>query len=113
MCPIHVFRCYRSALRFDKENTQILRDLSLLQVQMRDLKGYKVTRHSLLLVRPQQRQSWLGYAISLHLLGHGDEALKVLTAYGNFVICLDQLSRISPLHATALAPRDVLKCPCI
>lgn len=74
-------KCYRSALRFDKENTQILRDLSLLQVQMRDLKGYKITRHSLLLVRPQQRQSWLGYAISLHLLGHGDEALKVITAY--------------------------------
>ncbi len=32
----------RNALRWDPENIQILRDLSLLQIQMRDLDGYKV-----------------------------------------------------------------------
>jgi len=74
-------KCYRSALRYDKENTQILRDLSLLQVQMRDLEGYKLTRHQLLTIRPTQRASWLGYAISLQLLGQHDEALKVTKAY--------------------------------
>jgi tetratricopeptide (TPR) repeat protein len=35
-------KCYRNALKWDPENIQILRDLSLLQVQMRDLEGYKV-----------------------------------------------------------------------
>ena len=35
-------KCYRNALKFDPENIQILRDLSLLQIQMRDLEGYKV-----------------------------------------------------------------------
>lgn len=35
-------KCYRNALKWEKENIQILRDLSLLQIQMRDLEGYKV-----------------------------------------------------------------------
>lgn len=36
-------KCYRNALKWDKDNLQILRDLSLLQIQMRDLEGYKVS----------------------------------------------------------------------
>lgn len=35
-------KCYRNALKLDKDNLQILRDLSLLQIQMRDLEGYRV-----------------------------------------------------------------------
>ena len=38
-------KCYRNALKWDKDNIQILRDLSLLQIQMRDLEGYKVGIH--------------------------------------------------------------------
>lgn len=37
-------KCYRNALKWEKENIQILRDLSLLQIQMRDLEGYKVSK---------------------------------------------------------------------
>jgi len=40
-------KAYRNALKFDKENMQILRDLSLLQIQMRDLEGYRVCAHLL------------------------------------------------------------------
>ncbi|XP_008592012.1 PREDICTED: N-alpha-acetyltransferase 16, NatA auxiliary subunit-like, partial [Galeopterus variegatus] len=35
-------KCYRNALKLDKNNLQILRDLSLLQIHMRDLEGYRV-----------------------------------------------------------------------
>jgi peptide alpha-N-acetyltransferase len=84
-CPVHSYlqssKCYRSALRYDKDNTQIMRDLSLLQVQMRDLEGYKETRHQLLISRPSQRASWLGYAIALHLKEEYADAAKVLTRY--------------------------------
>lgn len=38
-------KCYRNALKWEKENIQILRDLSLLQIQMRDLEGYKVSNN--------------------------------------------------------------------
>lgn len=40
-------KCYRNALKWDKDNVQILRDLSLLQIQMRDLEGYRVSDLSL------------------------------------------------------------------
>ena len=36
-------KCYRNALKWDKNNVQILRDLSLLQIQMRDLEGFRVS----------------------------------------------------------------------
>lgn len=36
-------KCYRNALKCEKDNIQILRDLSLLQIQMRDLEGYRVS----------------------------------------------------------------------
>ena len=39
---VEAIKSYRNALKWDSENIQILRDLSLLQIQMRDLEGYKV-----------------------------------------------------------------------
>lgn len=35
-------KAYKIALKYDKDSLQILRDLSLLQIQMRDLEGYRV-----------------------------------------------------------------------
>lgn len=42
-------KCYRNALRWEHDNIQIMRDLSLLQIQMRDLEGYRVSRSPLAL----------------------------------------------------------------
>ena len=36
-------KCYRNALKIDPENIEILRDLSLLQEQMRDFLGFVKT----------------------------------------------------------------------
>lgn len=74
-------KCYRNALKWDKDNIQILRDLSLLQIQMRDLEGYKETRYQLFNLRPTQRASWIGFAMSYHLLDDFDMALKVLEEF--------------------------------
>ncbi|XP_078602852.1 N-alpha-acetyltransferase 15, NatA auxiliary subunit-like isoform X2 [Branchiostoma floridae x Branchiostoma japonicum] len=74
-------KCYRNALKWDKDNLQILRDLSLLQIQMRDLEGYRDTRLQLLQLRPAQRASWIGYAIAYHLLKDYDMALKILEEF--------------------------------
>eukprot|EP00096_Caligus_rogercresseyi_P014098 TRINITY_DN662_c0_g1_i3.p1 TRINITY_DN662_c0_g1~~TRINITY_DN662_c0_g1_i3.p1 ORF type:complete len:893 (+),score=310.14 TRINITY_DN662_c0_g1_i3:149-2827(+) len=71
-------KCYRNALKCDKINIQILRDLSLLQIQMRDLEGYKETRFQIFSIRPAQRSSWIGFAMSYHLLEDYDMALKIL-----------------------------------
>jgi len=74
-------KCYRNALKWDKDNIQILRDLSLLQIQMRDLDGYKETRYQLFQLRPTQRASWIGFAMSYHLLDDFDMALKILEEF--------------------------------
>ncbi|KAK2165073.1 hypothetical protein LSH36_55g06042 [Paralvinella palmiformis] len=74
-------KCYRNALKWDKDNLQILRDLSLLQIQMRDLEGYRETRYQLLVLRPSQRASWIGYAMSYHLLKDHDMSLKILEEF--------------------------------
>ncbi|ELU08201.1 hypothetical protein CAPTEDRAFT_222736 [Capitella teleta] len=74
-------KAYRNALKWDKDNLQILRDLSLLQIQMRDMEGYKDTRYQLLVLRPAQRASWIGYAMAYHLLKDYDMAMQVLEEF--------------------------------
>ncbi|XP_073995748.1 N-alpha-acetyltransferase 15/16 [Rhodnius prolixus] len=74
-------KCYRNALKWDRDNIQILRDLSLLQIQMRDLEGYRDTRYQLFMLRPSQRVSWLSFAMAYHLLKDYEMALKILDCF--------------------------------
>ena len=88
-------KCYRNALKWDKDNIQILRDLSLLQIQMRDLEGYKETRHQLFSLRPTQRASWIGFAMSYHLLEDYEMALKILEEFSLRLLELQRVRRRS------------------
>ncbi|KJH48805.1 tetratricopeptide repeat protein [Dictyocaulus viviparus] len=74
-------KAYKRALFLDKDNMQILRDLSLLQIQMRDFEGYKESRYHLLRLRPTQRVSWIGYATAYHLLKDYEKALHILSEF--------------------------------
>ena len=74
-------KAYLNALRIDKDNQQILRDLALLQIQIRDYDGLEDTRRRLLTVRPNQRNSWIGFALSYHLLKNYSTAISVLDTY--------------------------------
>ncbi|KAI0727501.1 NMDA receptor-regulated protein 1-domain-containing protein [Fomitopsis betulina] len=74
-------KSYTQALRFDKENLNILRDSAHLQTQLRHYDGLVDTRHTLLRLRPTLRQSWIGLAVAYHLNGNLAEARKVLEQY--------------------------------
>lgn len=74
-------KAYKMALRFEPESQQILRDLALLQIQMRDYNGYVESRSRILQGRPQIRQNWTGLAVAYHLAGSYSEAENVLTKY--------------------------------
>lgn len=74
-------KCYRNALRWDKENLHILRDLSMLQVHMRDMEGYRDTRYILLQLKSGQQASWIGYGVALHLVKDYDMAFTVLEEF--------------------------------
>ncbi|KAG7377203.1 N-alpha-acetyltransferase 15, NatA auxiliary subunit [Phytophthora pseudosyringae] len=74
-------KCYRNAIRIDPENLQILRDLYLLQVQMRDLKGFAETRRTMLTLKPNNRNNWIGFAIAHHLVGNFQMAIDIIEKY--------------------------------
>jgi peptide alpha-N-acetyltransferase len=74
-------KCYRCALRIDPENIQILRDLSLLQAQMRELPGFVETRRQLLTLKPSHRNNWIGFAIAYHINNEPKMAANILDAY--------------------------------
>ncbi|XP_014913525.1 N-alpha-acetyltransferase 15, NatA auxiliary subunit isoform X2 [Poecilia latipinna] len=110
-------KCYRNALKWDKDNLQILRDLSLLQIQMRDLEGYRETRYQLLQLRPGQRASWIGYAVAYHLLEDFEMAAKIVEEfrktqqtspdkvdyeYSELLLYQNQILREAGLHKEAL-----------
>ncbi|KAK9808522.1 hypothetical protein WJX73_004343 [Symbiochloris irregularis] len=46
-------KCYKNALRIERDNLTILRDLALLQVQMRDTAGFLETRQQILKLKPE------------------------------------------------------------
>lgn len=74
-------KCYKNALRQDRDNLQILRDLAQLQVQMRDLAGFVDTRYTLLQLKPANRAHWIAFAIAHHLEKNYEVAVQVLDAY--------------------------------
>ncbi|KAI8463620.1 MAG: N-terminal acetyltransferase A, auxiliary subunit [Monoraphidium minutum] len=74
-------KCYLNALRIDKENQQILRDLAMLQIQMRDIPGFVETRHKLLQQKPSARANWIAFAVGHHLDGNHELAAQIMGAY--------------------------------
>ncbi|XP_028756144.1 N-terminal acetyltransferase A complex auxiliary subunit NAA15 [Neltuma alba] len=74
-------KCYRNALKIDPDNIEILRDLSLLQAQMRDLSGFVETRQQLLTLKPNHRMNWIGFAVAHDLNSNASKAVEILEAY--------------------------------
>jgi len=59
----------------------LLRDSAQLQTQLRHFELLVDTRHTILRLRPNQRQNWIGLAVAHHLNGNLAEAKKVLEHY--------------------------------
>lgn len=74
-------KAYKQALRIDPENIQILRDLSFLQIQMRDLEGFVSSRNELLNLKSNLKINWMAFALSRHLVGDLDGAITVIDTY--------------------------------
>lgn len=74
-------RAYIQALKLDPKNLQVLRDLSVLQMHIRDLDGCLETRNKLLTERPNQKASWVGYTVVQHLRGNLETAATVIREF--------------------------------
>lgn len=74
-------KAYKNALRMDPKNLQILRDLSMLQIHLRDVEGFAVTRNTLLTLKPNAKINWLAFALARHMTGDLQGAIKVIDIY--------------------------------
>eukprot|EP00879_Flechtneria_rotunda_P033382 GHRR01036968.1.p1 GENE.GHRR01036968.1~~GHRR01036968.1.p1 ORF type:complete len:183 (+),score=37.76 GHRR01036968.1:1140-1688(+) len=83
---LEAIKCYMNALRIDRDNAQILRDLAMLQIQMRDIPGFVDTRYRLLQLRSNNRNNWISFAIAHHLDGNYELAVQILTAYESTLV---------------------------
>jgi tetratricopeptide (TPR) repeat protein len=74
-------KAYKFALRIEPGSLNILRDLALLQCQIRDYDGYIESRRKMMQERPQLRQNWTALAVAYHLSGNLTEAENILKTY--------------------------------
>ncbi|KAF2632025.1 N-alpha-acetyltransferas-like protein 15 [Macroventuria anomochaeta] len=74
-------KAYKFALRIEPGSLNILRDLALLQCQIRDYDGYIESRRKMMQERPQLRQNWTALAVAFHLAGNLTEAENILKTY--------------------------------
>ncbi|KAL8712323.1 MAG: hypothetical protein Q9220_003474 [cf. Caloplaca sp. 1 TL-2023] len=81
-------KAYKFALRLEPDSQQILRDLALLQMQMRDYQGYIQSRRIILQTKSALRQNnstlrqnWTALAMAQHLAGDLYDAERTLTTF--------------------------------
>ncbi|KAK9371241.1 NMDA receptor-regulated protein 1-domain-containing protein [Lipomyces kononenkoae] len=74
-------KCYVHALKYAPDNTNILRDLSLLQCQMRNWEGLITSRKTILSQKPNVRQHWTGLALGYHMMKNYELAENILSKY--------------------------------
>ncbi|ORE13778.1 N-terminal acetyltransferase A, auxiliary subunit [Rhizopus microsporus] len=74
-------KCYANALKYNKNDPNILRDFAILQTQMRHYDALVETRTKLLESKPQNPQYWLGLAIAYQLVNKPEKAVKVLETF--------------------------------
>mgnify|MGYP005847324103 CR=1 FL=1 len=53
----------------------------MLQIQMRDLNGFQVTRQTLLTLKPNAKPNWLAFALARHMTGDLRGAVSVIDIY--------------------------------
>jgi tetratricopeptide (TPR) repeat protein len=57
---VEAIKCYRASLRL-RDAPLVQRDLAMLQIQTRDLKGYCETRKAIFTAQAQLRTNWVGF----------------------------------------------------
>ncbi|KAL4078146.1 NMDA receptor-regulated protein 1-domain-containing protein [Scleroderma yunnanense] len=78
-------KSYSQALRFDKDNFNIIRETSVLQTQTRAYESLVESRLHMLRLRPLVRTHWVGLAVAYQLSGNLEEANRVLEHFQSFL----------------------------
>lgn len=79
-------KCYLNAIRIDENCTNainILRDLSCLQIQMREMEPFIESRRKILIAKPSIPSSWVAYAVANYFGGLYDTSFDIISKYQN------------------------------
>ena len=60
-------RAYLNAIKYSEENDNILRDLSQLQIHLRDFQGYEESRNKMLMAKPSLISNWVNLAAASYV----------------------------------------------
>ncbi|KAI8060823.1 NMDA receptor-regulated protein 1-domain-containing protein [Gongronella butleri] len=74
-------KCYTQALKYNKNDVNIMRDFAILQTQLRQYDGVVEARSQLLQHRPTHPPYWIGLAVAYQMAGKPDKALTVLKSH--------------------------------
>ncbi|KAL2313145.1 N-terminal acetyltransferase A complex subunit nat1 [Schizosaccharomyces pombe] len=78
---VQAAKCYINAHKLEKNNSSLLRDLALLQSQLRQYKALADTRNALLQDNPGVRANWSALAVAQFLRGEYASAYKIVDAF--------------------------------
>lgn len=70
-------KAFKFAVKLDKDNNQILLQLSYLEVQTRDYEGFAESRRLLMVKNPTNITHWITYFVASYLQGNYTTALEV------------------------------------
>ncbi|KAJ3416121.1 N-alpha-acetyltransferase 16, NatA auxiliary subunit [Chytridiales sp. JEL 0842] len=81
---------YAQAMRFEKENLQIYRDYSMLQIQLRNYDAFVDASMQLILLKTGVKAYWIALAVSFHLVKNYKATLETLAIYEEmFMVQMD------------------------
>jgi len=111
---VEAVKSYSQALRLDPENHNILRDLAVLQIQVRQYSAYLESRWKLLKSNRRSRTAWLSLAMAYKLNNQSNAALEILNAMEDYEVIYEpeqtfERSESILFKASLLPPSDALQ----
>ena len=77
-------RAYLQALKLSTDSENILRDLSQLQIHLRDYEGYEQSRRKLVVAKPGLISNWVAFAGAAYVNRNYRGALDCVTSILRF-----------------------------
>ncbi|KAF7455839.1 tetratricopeptide repeat-containing protein, partial [Cryptosporidium felis] len=77
-------KCFKTALKFDKEDLVVLRDLATCFIQLRNYHGFREIRNEMKRIRPDVRTNWIASALGNHFCGYINSAINCLVSIDKF-----------------------------
>ncbi|OII73964.1 acetyltransferase [Cryptosporidium ubiquitum] len=77
-------KCFKTALKFDKEDLVVLRDLATCFIQIRNHQGFRDIRNEIKRIRPDIRTNWIASALGNHFCGYINSTINCLVSIDQF-----------------------------